>query len=595
MTTSAPRLDPAASTRASYRDQLETLFDLGRQVTAVLDLEELLTRIPELIRRLIQFDAFAVYLLDSRRQELRIAYAVGYPEDAASRVRIPVGEGLVGRAVAEREPVLVSDVEADSRYVAIAPGMRATLVVPLLHKNRPIGALNILSREAGAFTEADLPILRQFGAHVAVALENARLFEQERRDAETFETLAEIGRDIAATLDLDQVLERVARAVRRVIDYRTFGIMLVDEERGELEMKLALQYGERVRLPRVRLGEGLVGYAALHREPVVVNDVSRDPRYIKVVEDVRSELVIPLLVKDRCLGVFDLESPELNAFNKRHVEVLTVLAGQTAVAIENARLYEAVRQNEERLEREVRFAQRVQMALLPPGPPKRLRGVEVAARFAPARELGGDLYDFLSPEANTLVVAIGDVSGKGVPAALYSAFVGELVRSRTFRRRYTPERATPAAVLAAMNTILHERQLENYYCTLCYASFELKRRTLTLANSGLPFPIRASGDVCEQMELPGIPLGSFPGVTYDELTVPTAAGDLFVFCTDGVFEAADGDGREFGVERLLEVVRAHRHAPAQAVVDAIFTAVERFRGEAPPSDDMTAVAVRFTS
>src|SRR5436190_24203867 len=118
-----------------------------------------------------------------------------------------------------------------------------------------------------------------------------------------------------------------------------------------------------------------------------------------------------------------------------------------------------------------------------------MKGVADAARFEPARELGGDLYDFLAPESTTLVVTVGDVSGEGVPAALYSAFAGELVRSRTFRRRYTTDRSSPAGVLASMTTILHERQLEQYYCTLCYALFDLKRKSVTLANSGLPYPV----------------------------------------------------------------------------------------------------------
>jgi sigma-B regulation protein RsbU (phosphoserine phosphatase) len=188
--------------------------------------------------------------------------------------------------------------------------------------------------------------------------------------------------------------------------------------------------------------------------------------------------------------VFDLESPELNAFTQRHVEILGILASQVAVAIENARLYEAVRENELRLEREIDFARRVQTALLPAEAPRKLKGVEVAARFQPARQIGGDLYDFLSPDPGTLVIAVGDVSGKGVPAALYGAFAGELVRSRTFRRRYTTIRSSPAGVLASMNAILHERQLEEYFCTLCYASFDLRKRQLVMANSGLPYPIR---------------------------------------------------------------------------------------------------------
>jgi sigma-B regulation protein RsbU (phosphoserine phosphatase) len=589
--------EPVASAPApqATRELVITLFELGREITAVLDLPELLQKIPQLIARITKFQAFAVYLLDPKREELSIAYSVGYPDEMARALRVKVGRGLVGAAVGEGKPILVNDVREDQRYVEAVPGSLAELVVPLRRKGRVIGALNLLSNTTGQFTETDEALLRQFGAHVAVAIENARLFEDAREYTSTLETLAEIGREFGAILQLDELLTRIANLTKRLIDYRTFGILLLNEEAGELEMKVAVSYGDAERMRRVQLGVGLVGYAALHKEAVLVPDVSKDARYINVVDDARSELVIPLMLKDRCIGVFDLESPELDAFTKNHVEILTLLASQAAVAIENARLYETILANEVRLEKEIRFAQRVQAALLPTELPKRLKGVSVAARFDPARGLGGDLYDFLAPEPNSLVVAVGDVSGKGVPAALYSAFAGELIRSRTFRRRYAPERFTPAGVLASTNTILHERQLEEYYCTVCYALFDFKRRNLTMANSGLPYPIRCSGDTVAQMALPGVPLGSFAGSTYDELTFDLTAGDLFVFCTDGVFEANDAIGREFGADRLLEVVRAERHQTPREVVDAIFAAVHDFRGDTPPNDDMTAVALKITT
>jgi len=584
---------PKEHPTSSEQELVTTLFDLGRQVASVLDPDDLLHQIPRLIGRLIAFEALAIYLLDERRGELRIAYAVGYP-DAEKPRRLKLGKGLVGVAVETELPVLINDLKTDPRYIEFVPGMNSEIVVPLMHKSRPIGALNILSRNRDQFSLNDVAIVRQFGAHVAVALVNAQLFDRSRRDAEAFETLAEIGRDVAAVLDLDELFSRIAQLTKRVIDYRTFGILLLNDA-GELEMKLALQYGEKVEVPRVRLGEGLVGYAALHREPVLVSDVSQDPRYIKLVPDVRSELAIPLLLKDRCIGVVDLESPELDAFSKRDVEILTLLAGQAAVAIENARLYETVRANEERLEKELRFAQRVQTALLPAGLPKRLKGIDVAASFAPAREVGGDFHDYLSPEAYTLVVAVGDVSGKGVPAALYGAFAAELVRGRTFRRRYLPDRSSPASVLSSINTILQQRQLEEYYCTLCYTVFDLKRRVLTLANSGLPYPIRCSAEGCAQIELPGVPLGSFQGSTYDEITYALHAGDLFVLCTDGVFEAMNAHGQEFTAARLIDVVAGLCDQPAARVVEGIFAAVHAWRGETPPNDDMTAVAVRITA
>jgi len=582
---------PETSTPA--HDIVNTLFDLGRQVTSVLDLDQLLQQIPTLIARVIQFEAFAVYLLDERRAELRIAYSVGYPEDT-SPMRLTLGQGIVGAAVASETPVLVNDLSADSRYVEFVPGMASEIVVPLLHKSKPIGALNVLSAKRDQFSGRDVAILRQFASTVAIALVNARLFEQSRSDADALETLAEISREVASVLDLDQLFGRIAQLTKRIIDYRTFGILLLNDS-DELEIKLAVHFGEKRDLPRVKLGEGLVGYAALHREPVLVSDVESDPRYIRVVPDVRSELAIPLLIKDRCIGVVDLESPELDAFSKRDVEILTLLANQAAVAIENARLYEELRANEARLEKEVRFAQRVQIALLPTSPPKRLKGVEVAAAFAPAREVGGDFHDYLSPESNTMVVAVGDVSGKGVPAALYSAFAAELVRGRTFRRRYLPERSSPASVLASINTILHQRQLEEYYCTLCYTIFDLKRRTMTLANSGLPYPVRATADGCSQIELPGVPLGSFAGSTYDEVTYPLQAGEVYVFCTDGVSEAMNAQSQEFTAARLVDVVSRSRDLPAGKIVNAIFQAVSEWRGDTPPNDDMTAVVVRITA
>ena len=584
---------PESVRSVSDTELLSTLFELGREVTSVLDLEELLAKIPQLIARLTRFSAFSVYLLDEKRQELRIGYAVGYPEGAASMQRLKVGQGVVGAAVAEGRPILVNDIRREPRYMGPLRNMLSQLAVPLRRKGKVIGALNLLDLAEGAFTSQDEALLRQFGAHVAVAIENARLFRSERQYVDTLETLAEIGREMASILDLDALLTRIASLLKRLIDYRTFGILLLDEATQELEMKLAVRYGKGVESKHVRLGEGLVGWAALHKEALLVSDVSKDPRYIHLVDDARSELVIPMLIKDRCVGVFDLESPELDAFTKEHKELLTLLASQAAIAIDNARLYEEVRRNEERIERELRFAKRVQAALLPELP-KGLQGIDVAGRFEPAHELGGDLHDFLTPAPDTLVVAVGDVSGKGAPAALYGAFASELVRSRTLRLRFTPDRFSVAGVLEAMNATLHERQLEAYFCTLCYAVFDLHERTFTMSNSGLPYPIRCAGGECAPIELPGVPLGSLPGTSYDQVTLGLSIGDLFVFFTDGISEATNGEGAEFGSERLSAVVRAHWTQSAREVVDAIFDAVEAFRGAAAARDDMTAVAVRVT-
>src|SRR4029079_1361207 len=207
---------------------LVTLFELGREVTSVLDLDELLEKIPQLISRLTPFKAFSVWMLDEKLHDLSIAYAVGYPDDVKQSFRLRVGQGIVGTAVAEGRSLLVDDVQADDRYVGNIEGLRSQLFVPLRRKKRVIGALNLYGEQVGQFTPRDEAMLRQFGAHVAVAIENARLFEREREYSATRETLAEIGRDIGSILELDQLLERIATLVPPGVAVRPFRICLSD-------------------------------------------------------------------------------------------------------------------------------------------------------------------------------------------------------------------------------------------------------------------------------------------------------------------------------------------------------------------------------
>ena len=302
----------------------------------------------------------------------------------------------------------------------------------------------------------------------------------------------------------------------------------------------------------------------------------------------RSELVVPILLRDRCLGVFDLQSPELGAFEKRHVGILTLLAGQAAVAIENARLYRKVRANESRLRKEMRLAQRVQAGLQPASLPTH-RGVDVAARFEPALELGGDFYDVLAPGADLFVTAVGDVSGKGAAAALYGAFAGgpsaaDISPSSRVRRPSSPRRTRSSTSVNSRGTFAR--------CATRRSTSTAGRRSKS--NAGLPFPVRSTAAETRQIGQPGIPLGLFPGSTYDEESYPIAQGDVFVFCTDGIFEATDDVGDEFVAERLIAVIQCVRDLPARTIIDAIFEAVGAFHGGAAQGDDMTAVVLKIT-
>ncbi len=317
-----------------------------------------------------------------------------------------------------------------------------------------------------------------------------------------------------------------------------------------------------------------------------MGDVRKDPRYVSLVPETRSELVVPLVHKDRVIGVLDLESPVLDRFTERHVKVLTPLASQVAGAVENARLYAEIRKNEDRLGRELRIAQEIQHALFPEGSPSG-SGWEASAHFRPARELGGDLYDFYDMGGGLLGVATGDVAGKGVPAALYAAFASGTIRARAFERR------APADLMQRVNRTLRRRGIEGLFCTLAYALFDFQDRSLRLANSGLPHPFhyRAADDAGgAARRLRASPRDLRRG-QLRRGTVELAKGDVVVFYTDGLVEARRGR-EEYGPERLLLGLESHAALPATELGERLLSDLEGFLGDESPADDVTLIVVK---
>jgi sigma-B regulation protein RsbU (phosphoserine phosphatase) len=565
---------------------LAELLPLVGELNAVLDPDELLSAIAQKLRRIIDYKILDIFL-PQPDGTLAPALAEGYPRELASGLRLLPGQGIVGAAAAERETVFVPDVSQDPRYISIFPGVVSELAIPLVHQDRLVGVLNIEGPDPEAFTGDARTALEVLASHLAVAIENATLYRETRWYAGLLATLYEIGKETASILDLDLLLSRVAEIVKRVIDYEMFAILLVDEECHELVLRKSVQFGTVKGKTRLKVTEGLCGAAVQSKEPVLVGDVRSDPRYVALVPDTRSELVVPLLHKDRVIGVFDLESPALDRFTEEHVKVLTPLASQVAVAVDNARLYEELRLNDARIQKELRIAQVIQHGLFPEESPSG-PGWEASAHFRPARELGGDLYDFYDIGEGLLGLAVGDVAGKGVPAALYGAFASGVVRARAFERR------APQDLMVRVNRTLRRRGVDGLFCTLGYALFDFGGRTVRIANSGLPYPLRYRADTgaCVPLEVGGLPLGAFGDASYDELALDLVAGDVLVFHTDGVSDARRGH-EDYGTGRLAEVVKRFAGSSAPDLGNQIVADVEEFMGDAERADDITLIVVKI--
>jgi len=562
------------------------LLEVADVVNTTLDLDTTLRRVAELVRKVIDYQIFAILLLNEKTQELHMRFQIGYPREIADRMRIKVGEGVTGLAAQRREAMLVNDVTSESRYIGAVPSVRSELAVPLIIKNRVIGVINIESEQPDYFQEEHKRLLTLIASRMAVGIENARLHTRTSRQAKTLLLLNEIARELTSILNLDELLKHIAELLSRLIDYQIFSILLLDSTGEKLQHRFSLRFHENIQLKHdVALGHGLVGQAAQHRHAVLVPDVSKDARYIKLNPETRSELAVPLIYKDKVIGVLDLEHTRKNFFTEDHKRTVTTLAAQVAIAIENARLYEEIARQEKRLERDLAMARELQFRLLPPSPPK-LENLEIAAKFAPARAIGGDLYDFLSYSLSRNAIVIGDVSGKGAPAAIYAALVAGILRS------HAPIEPSPSEMLSAINYSLGERRIDGQFVSLIYAVWDDENRTLQVANSGLPRPVYCHDGKVEIIEATGLPLGLFDDADYDEFKFQAKPGDLFVFFSDGILDARNQAGDLFGRGRTEEIIAKCSGKGAACVVDSLFRAVTEHAAGVETFDDQTVVAIR---
>ncbi len=603
--------------------QTEFLVQLADTLNTTLDLKTLLERTAALVRAVIDYRIFAILLVNDRTHDLRMRFQIGHKPEI-ERMRIRMGEGIVGEVAQTRTAQLVNDVTQAENYINANPEVRSELAVPLITKNRMIGVIDIQAEQPNYFKPEHLHLLTLTASRIAGAIENARLYTRVARQAQTLQVLNEISREITSILDPNELLQRVGQLVRRIIDYQMFSVWLINERDQVLENRLSIRFTHRSDLKEKReetrrsiwdsnppipvpaapsganLGEsvnasvigatiplerGLVGAAIREKRVIHVPDVRRDSRYHMVNPETRSEMTVPLIYKGRAIGVLDIEHTRVHYFTEDHERAMTTLAAQIAISLENAQLYQRVTQQEQRLERDLAMAREVQLRLLPPTRPQHKRA-EFAARFLPARTIGGDLYDFLPYDATHSAIALGDVSGKAAAAALYAALVSGIMRS------VASQHLSPSEMLRTLNDALQERKLDSQYVTMLFGVWNDENLTMQIANGGSVQPLFCRGEEVETIKAEGFPLGMFPNATWDEFSIATQPGDSVLFFSDGIVDAQNADGDMFGNDRLIAVVRKHQHKSASKLAEAILTEVGRFQGKLDRFDDETVVVLR---
>jgi sigma-B regulation protein RsbU (phosphoserine phosphatase) len=564
---------------------LDFLLSVADVTSETLDLDRLLANVANIVKEVIPADLFAILLYSEKVHGLRIRYSIGHREEVVRNLVVPLGEGITGAAAATRLPIMANDVRADARYISALDAVRSELAVPMIARGKLVGVIDVQSTRLKAYTEQDRALLRLLASRVAVSIDNARLYRRVERQNRTLRVLAHLSQEFSSILDLDELLRKIAKTIRALISYDSFSIMLLDADRKILRHRFSERYDQRVDLDNVPLGKGITGTAAESREPIRVNDTLSDPRYIASHPEIRSEVAVPLIMQDRVVGVLDLESERIGYFTDDHVRMLTLLAPQIASSVENARLYEELNQREQRMEQDLKAARKLQKVLLPRRAPE-IRGLEIAIKARPAREITGDVYDFFEHGNEYGVLAFGDVSGKGAAAALYGALVSGLLRTLAPRRR------GPAALLRALNEALLERRVDAQYATLLVMLWESSSRKLTMANAGAEPPLLCRGGEVTKPRAEGVPIGLLDDSDYEETVLTAEIGDVLLFYSDGVGDQLNPRGEDFGRDRLMRALRRNFRLPPHDLVEAIFKELDKYMDGTAITDDQTIIAVR---
>src|SRR6266705_5070180 len=410
--------------------------------------------------------------------------------------------------------------------------------------------------------------------------------------------LLDITKTISQSLDTEEVLNLVMDTLDSLIPYDAAGIYLVKcsrplAERDGAPDETCVFHTEAVRgydiadlqELRLKMGEGLIGHVALSGKPYISPDVRKEPRYINARARTHSEMVAPIISNNEVIGVFDLESDELNAYAKDDLEVLGLLASQVAIIIEKVMLHDQLIEKQ-RLETQLEVARQVQLELLPARDPQ-LEGFDISAYNFPTEEVSGDYYDWVRIYDDQIGIVVADVSGKGVPAALLMAFLRASLRAAS-HIGYAPQIS-----MSKVNYLLWESIESNQFVTAFYGILDATNRTLAYANAGHNPPLLKNADGTSRfLEQGEVPLGMFRDTRYYEHYLTIAPGELLVLYTDGVTEATNPAGEEYGLTRMIEAVKRDKNLTARELINSIHQDVVNWTDGAGATDDVTFFIIK---
>lgn len=468
--------------------------------------------------------------------------------------------------------------------------------------NSGMGATMITDNSSASLPEATIALASgdRTTSGLLEAIEGARTQPEEIAATATTATpkakhgdllalISKVGITLLASVNLNETLEQIVSLVFEAVPADRCLVMMRDEGSEDLRVAVARLRDRVGEVGEIRVSRNVLDEVVIRGKSVLTSDAQHDPRFASgtmVLQGVRSVLAVPLGVSEKVFGIIYADSPIAEGrFTEDHLKVLHTLASVAAIRVENARLLEA-RLTRERLERELALASEIQQRFQPTAPPH-VRGYELQGISFPCYEIGGDYYDFIEREDGRLVIALGDVSGKGTAAALLMSSLHAAIHAQS------ASHDSLVATISAVNRYLADNIPANRFVTLFYAELDPESGALSFLNAGHnpPLIVHSAGTV-EQLASGGLPLGIKPDAEYREGRTQLQYGDVLVIYSDGVTEAVSPTGEEFGTTRLYEVVSRNIEASAAGIRDRIESSLTKFAQGTSAADDITLVIVK---
>lgn len=566
-------------------DQLKALHQVSTAVTGTLSLPKVFELVVDKVSHLIDVPAASILTLDESRKEYVLRASRGLVGELAS----PEFQKLISTKTAKRKRYLTyyvsSKVEGEDPliYDTLSRASKGGYIsVPLIARKRVVGVLNCFCIENDRFDGQEIRLLRSFANQSAIAVENARLYLIIKNKVRELATVFEVGKSITSTLDLDKVLDGVCSSVEKVMGADAISIMNLNEQNQVLEIIKTNGLGKYHRGEIIKVGAGIAGIAAKIGRPMILHDEDDTASPYKFPDRVKRDglktiLSVPLKSRGRVIGLLNIYKKPIFHFSNNEINLLSTLANQAAVAIENARLY-----NEQ-----YKIAQIIRQNLMPQREMS-YNDIDVGHIYIPSEILSGDYFEVIPVSEKRYGLVISDVSGKGTGAAIYNA------RAKYILRSYAKADYSPSEILTLLNQMMEEETSEDKFISILYMDLDMEADEMICASAGHEPLIVWDNSEKETIILnnqSNIPIGIFPDTIYKEDLHKIHRGDILLLYTDGITEARSRTGEFFGTDRLVEILSNNFHLNSQALANKIYTNVQKFTRR-KITDDFSLLVVR---